>query len=86
MGVVAALQPAIIWEDVAIVDICIVFFGSMALFHCMPVGRQCDCTPDSWCVPLCSRRIVMQTALQTATAVFSSRELVSFWERGFCCN
>ena len=59
--------------DVAIVVICVVVFGSIALFHCMPAGRHSDSTPDSKRVLLCVHDYralrMVQAAIRTATAV-----------------
>ena len=69
-------------EDTAIVDTrMVVFEFRFALFPCMSAGRHSDSTPGSRRVPLCvhdSRLFLTeQAALQTATAVVSSHELVS---------
>ena len=57
------------------------FLVLTARFHCMSAGRYSDSTPDSRRVPL---RVpdyrafrTVQAALQTTTAVVSSREFVS---------
>ena len=78
-------------EEMAIVDICVVVFGSIALFHWMSVSRHSESTPDSRRVPLCVHvhrafRTV-QAALQTAAAVVSSHELVRGGNGGhICCS
>ena len=68
-------------EDVAIIDICMVFFGSIALFFTACPRAVTLTALQTAGVFVCAHdyRAVstVQAALQTATAVVCSRELVS---------
>ena len=74
-------------EDGAIIDICVWFLVRLLSFHCMPVGRQSDSTPDSRRARLCSRLPCGSYGAGSPTAVVCSFELASCGDGGvFCCG
>ena len=59
-------------EDGAIIDICMVVFGSVALFSLHARGRHSDSTPDSRRVRMCSRLPCGSYGAGSPTAVAAS--------------